>query len=236
MPLSNTPRTRVRACFLSLFSTLALAGCEVHYGDLGEYSVSESGAAGTAAPGGSGGGSTTSGGPDEALTTGDEPPACEFGVDPDCLELQPGFEELLAFDGGCSDLVLHASEVPAGAINLHVEVEGLLAAAQQAGAAQVTSFALPHPEVAAEVWTGDSLNFVVCNEPVENPDVAFVYVPIAGELTITVTPFTEDDPDHGRATAVFEGVVWRRADDPDAAPVAMGEFTIEDAKVGFTPG
>lgn len=169
-----------------------------------------------------------SGTPDSGDTGGGAPAA-----------LADGFAALLTYDVGCGDVWMYAY-APDGTLVLSFRVDGAATAAHDAGGPVTTTYAWPDAGAPPlEVEQGTFLSGLLCNDVIEEaPVVLRRWLPVSGTASLTVEP-TGERTDWGevpsRADLVLTGVSFVPEDDPDAAPVALGDLSISSG-VGWMPG
>lgn len=166
----------------------------------------------------------------------------EWDVDP-CpgVGLQPGFESELADGGGCADMTVYIANADQ-TVALHLQVDGLVAMAEDTGAPVMVEYAGNDPSLAIEVTFGSDLLTATCTDAVTvDPTVLEHWVAAASEddgsagtVAIVVTPNADTGP---TATVTFDGIVLRR-DDADVFDVELRveHLVIEDVSVGWLPG
>lgn len=161
--------------------------------------------------------------------------------------LQPGFEDGMSERGGCRDMTVWAHDPVAG-VALHLDVEGLVAMAEDAGETIVVEYAANDPALALEVTLGTDLTAWTCTDAViVDPVITDRWVPSdeqpdgsndPGTVGIAVTPGDEDGIG-AVATVTFTGVPWLPAEAPQgepAVPVVLELLVLEGVSVGWLPG
>jgi hypothetical protein len=249
--------TASKVSFIGI-TLLALGACEKPYGNLGDYSTSDTDSAGTSGTGDTGdtdGASSTAASATEASGSTGEPECmpgqtkdelcgnhCDCSengtwacTDKGCVSIVEGFEADLVNFGGCSDMVMTAGDA-FGTVVLHIEGPGMVKFAKNAGKVTEQIIPITDPSLKAEILTGSALDMMFCNDVVPNASIDLRYVPVAGEVTFKVTPVDGPDPNAATASATFKNVTWKLETIPDSEDVPMADFTIPEVPVGWLPG
>jgi len=246
IPTHTHPSVRTLLAFTSIMLVAAAGGCQKPYGDLGEYSTA----------GSETGGESSTGTATETPGTTTVEPECQPGevmngqcsdscvcgengtwgcTDKGCVNIIEGFEKGLTDIGGCSDMVMYAGDVDNITV-LHLGAPGMVKHAKDTNQVIEQIIPITDPSLTVEVLTGSDLGGLFCNDVVVEASIDLRYVPIAGEVTIKVTPIDGPDPAAATATATFKDVLWQIEGLPDSEPVPMAAFTIGEVAVGWLPG
>jgi hypothetical protein len=141
----------------------------------------------------------------------------------------------LTRESGCADLLAFAAR-PDDTLALVVQVEGLVAAAYEAGEATETTFDLATAtDLTVELRGGEHVTHTLCNDAFEFETVISTrHAAVSGTATFVVTPTGEEQPWDAPADATITlSDVVLETEDGDA--VELPAFTLS-ANVGWLPG
>ncbi len=154
----------------------------------------------------------------------------------DQTALEDGFGSSLAFQGGCSDMVLFARNA-ADTVQLYVSVNGVVSSANGAADTQVHSFLLPDPDITLNVNVGENLSDATCDDVVlGDVSVAMTYLATGGTATLVIEPGEQDEEEWsqtGTATLTLSSVEFT---DGNQCVMGLGDFSFEEVLVGWLPG
>jgi len=161
----------------------------------------------------------------------------DSGVDVcEVAALEQDFGSVLAFQGGCSDMVLFARNA-ADTIQLYVRVNGVVSAANGAEDTQVHTYLLPDPDITLNVNLGENLSDLTCDDVADGDvAVAMTYLATGGTATLVIEPGEQDQEEWsqtGLATLALTGVEFT---DGNQCVIGMGDFSFEEVLVGWLPG
>lgn len=143
--------------------------------------------------------------------------------------------ESLTRETGCADLVAFAAR-PDDTLALVVQVDGLVAAAYDAGEATETTFDLAATsDVTIELRGGEHVTHMLCNDALEfEPVITTRHAAVSGTATFLITPTGEEEPWDAPADATITlSDLVLETEDGDS--VELPAFTLS-ANVGWLPG
>lgn len=150
--------------------------------------------------------------------------------------LEEDFGSELAFQGGCSDMVLFARN-GADTIQLYARVNGVVSAANGAEDTQVHTYHLPDSDITLNVNLGENLSDSTCDDVIEGDvNVAMTYLATGGAATLVIEPGEEDQEEWSQtaiATLTLTGVEFT---DGNQCAIGLGDFSFEEVLVGWLPG
>lgn len=147
--------------------------------------------------------------------------------------LTDGFGATLTDVGGCSDLVVYASN-PEDTVLLRFDHDGAVAEALAAGEALTTTLVLPDPDTSLVVQVGEKIADAMCTDVIINggPTVHEEWAATSGEATLTVRA---DGTDGWKSRADLTLTDVRFASEA-GEEAALGDFAVTDISVGWLPG
>lgn len=147
--------------------------------------------------------------------------------------LTDGFGATLTDHGGCSDLVVYASN-PEDTVLLRFDRDGAVAEALAAGEEVTTTIPLPDPDTSLVVQVGEKIADAMCTDVIVNggPVVREEWAAVSGEATLTVRAGGTDGWD-SRADLTLTGVTFQSEAGWEAD---LGDFVFTDVSVGWLPG
>lgn len=146
--------------------------------------------------------------------------------------LGPDFAERLTQLGGCADVIFFAVD-PDDQVMVTFRMDGLVAAARDAGTETSTEVVLPSDEVDLIVQRGSRISDATCDDVIENsgPRVQQSWTARAGTATVRIRP--QEESSGARGDLVLEDVRF----EADGAPtLTIEHLEWADVSVGWFPG